>query len=59
LYSVITPLLEPETVATPAEKLTAVDEPNGTGVPELSLTVGTVPPGALLAPENVRLCEPV
>ena len=59
LYNVITPLLLPETVATPLVNVTAVADPNAVAVPELLLTVGCVPLAAVDAPPNVRLLPPV
>jgi hypothetical protein len=44
LYSFITPLLEPETEATPLLKLTAVADPKLIAVPELFVTVGLFEP---------------
>jgi hypothetical protein len=36
----MTPLFDPEIVATPLEKLMGVVDPNSSALPELSLTVG-------------------
>ena len=59
LYSVITPLLPPETVATPLLKLIAVAEPKAIAVPVLFITVGAVTGSVeLLAPEKVRFLVP-
>ena len=59
LYKVITPLLPPETVATPLVKLIVVDEPKAIAVPVLFFTVGAVTGLAeLLAPEKVRFLAP-
>jgi hypothetical protein len=58
LYSVIAPLLEPDTVATPLVKLIAVAVPKAVAVPELFVTVGENEP-IELAPPNVRLWDPV
>jgi hypothetical protein len=55
----MTPLLEPETVATPLEKEMAVDEAKLTAVPEALVTVGVVLLGLALAPPKVRFCDPV
>ncbi len=51
----MTPLLVPETEATPAEKLSAVAEPKAIAVPELLATVGAFPAGLEEAPEKVSL----
>jgi hypothetical protein len=54
------PLLPPDTVATPLLKLIAVADPNGTAVPLLFLTVGTVTGLAELpAPEKIKLLIPL
>jgi hypothetical protein len=58
LYNLITPLLEPDTEATPLVNVMAVGEPNVTGAPELSATVGWCSP-IVLAPPNDRLLEPL
>jgi hypothetical protein len=54
----MTPLLEPETVATPLENVVAVALPKLTAVPEALVTVGVWVPMAL-APPKVRFFEPV
>jgi hypothetical protein len=59
LFSFIAPLLDPETVAMPAAKVRAVALPKLIAVPELLTTVGALPAGLELAPEKVRLWEPV
>ena len=58
LYRVITPLLDPDTVAWPPMKVMAVVEPKLVAVPEALDTVGLNEP-LLWAPAKVRLCEPV
>jgi hypothetical protein len=59
-YSVITPLLLPETVATPLVKVIAVAVPKFTAVPELFVTVGWVTGlGEADAPEKVSDLLPV
>ena len=57
LYSVMTPLLEPDTVATPLVKVIAVVEPNAIAVPELFVTVGLFAP-IEPAPLKVRFLLP-
>ena len=60
LYKAITPLLLPETVATPRVKLIAVEDPKLTAVPALVFIVGAVAGlGEELAPDKVRLWTPV
>ncbi len=54
----MTPLLAPETVATPFVNVIVVAVPNATAVPFLSVTVGWKAP-IVPAPENVRLLSPV
>ncbi len=53
----MTPLLEPDTVATPLANVMAVAVPMFTAVPELLLTVGLLAPIAW-APPNVKLFDP-
>ena len=53
----MTPLLEPDTLATPFVKVIAVVEPNAIAVPELFVTVGLLAP-IELAPLKVRLLPP-
>ena len=55
----MTPLLAPETLATPALKLIAVAVPKAVAVPLALETVGAVALGLLAAPPKVRLWEPV
>ena len=52
------PFEEPETVATPPAKVIAVTLPKATAEPLAFVTVGVYDP-IVLAPEKVRLCEPV
>ena len=60
LYKAITPLLLPDTVATPLVNVIVVAVPKLTAEPLLSFTVGVVD-GLVdeLAPEKVRLLSPV
>lgn len=61
-YSAITPLLLPETVATPPANVVVVIDPNATAVPPLFVTVGLVTGPGLAgdgcAPEKVRFLLP-
>jgi hypothetical protein len=59
LYNAITPLLLLDTVAIPLAKVTVVAVPKLTAVPFLSIIVGTVPFGAVVAPEKVKDLSPV
>src|SRR5438477_6354879 len=54
LYSVITPLLEPDTVAIPLVKVIVSAVPNATAVPVLDVMVGWLAPMAL-APLKVSV----
>ena len=54
LYSVITPLLEPDTVAIPLVKVIVSAVPNATAVPVLDVMVGWLAPMAL-GSESARL----
>ncbi len=54
----MSPLLEPETVATPLAKVMVVAVPKLTCAPVLSVTVGLLEP-IEAAPEKVRLLSPV
>ena len=58
LYNVMTPLLEPDTVATPLVNVIAVALPKLIALPDELLTVGLNAP-IELAPLNVRLLLPV
>jgi hypothetical protein len=58
LYSVITPLLEPATVATPFAKAIVSAVPNATAVPVLEVTVGWFAP-MVLAPLKVSVWSPL
>jgi NADPH-dependent 2,4-dienoyl-CoA reductase/sulfur reductase-like enzyme len=51
----MTPLFEPDVVATPFVKLMAVDVAKLTGVPVALVTVGAAPLGLVLAPPKVRV----
>jgi hypothetical protein len=51
--------IAPPTDDTPLVNVIAVALPKAVAVPELFVTVGTLPPGELLAPEKVRLLLPV
>ena len=60
LYSFITPLFEPATVATPVVNVIVVAVPKLVATPVLSLTVGVVAGFVeMFAPLNVRLWSPV
>ena len=60
LYSFITPLFAPATVATPLVNVIVVAVPKLVAAPVLSLTVGVVAGFVeLFAPLNVRLWSPV
>src|SRR5581483_42399 len=58
LGRVMTPLLEPDTVATPLAKVMAVADPKLMAVPELLVTLGLFDP-MVLAPPKVRFFDPV
>ena len=52
-------MLDPDTLATPLEKLIVVVPPKLIADPKEFVTVGCVPLGLALAPPNVRLFDPV
>ena len=57
LYRVITPLFDPDTLATPLVKVIVSAVPKATAVPVLEVTVGTLAP-MVLAPLNVSVWSP-
>src|SRR5947199_6671175 len=57
LYRVITPLLEPDTLATPLVKVIVSAVPKATAVPVLELTVGWLAP-MVFAPLKVSVWSP-
>jgi hypothetical protein len=59
MYSVITPLFDPETDATPLVNVIVSAVPKFTAVPVFEVTVGCVPLTAVDAPPKVRLLSPV
>jgi hypothetical protein len=54
----MTPLVVPDTVATPLVKVIAVVDPKVMAVPELLVTVGAKDP-IVLAPAKVRFFDPM
>ena len=59
LYRVITPLLEPDTVATPLVKVIVSPVPKATAAPVLEVTVGLVRADGARAAEGQRLVSAV